>query len=109
MPGFPAVFSAALFLFLCGCEAKPWQGKFKAPKDNTCFLLESVEIYGDNTADVKYEALKDIANFPTRFQEEDSILIIRELNRQWAFKWTGHDTLFEISNQDPFCFLVKEK
>ena len=99
----------ALFLFLCGCEAKPWQGTFKAPKGDQCFLLESVKIHGDNTADVKYEALKETANFPVKFFEEDSILVIQELNRQWAFKWNGRDTLFEVSNQDPFCFLVKEK
>lgn len=108
MRAIPVAFSAGLFLFLCGCGAKPWQGKFVAPHDNQCFLLDFVEIHGDQTADVKYEALKDVANFPTHFREEDSILIIRELNREWAFKWTGGDTLYEISNQDPFCILVRE-
>lgn len=100
---------AGLLLFLCGCEAKPWQGKFVAPPGDKCYVLESIDVHGDQTADVKYEALNDFANFPILFREEDSILFVRELNREWAFKWNGNDTLYDVSNQDPYCFLVREK
>lgn len=92
-----------------GCGAKPWQGKFVAPKGDQCYVLEFVEIHGDQTADVKYEALNDIANFPISYREEDSIVFVRELSREWAFKWNGNDTLYDVSNQDPFCVLVREK
>jgi hypothetical protein len=100
----PALIS---FLFF-GCTEKPWQGKFIAPADNQCYLLEYIDIHGDATADVKYEALKESANFEAYFRDKDSMLFIRELNREWAFKLKS-DTLFEMSNQDPYCFLVKEK
>lgn len=92
---------------LVGCD-KPWQGKFVAPEQNNCFLLQSVEVNGDNTADVKYEALQESANFECVFNEATGILYISELNREWALR-LSHDTLFDVSNQDPYCFLVKEK
>ena len=65
-------------------------------------------VHADNTADVQYEALKEPANFDAKFNDKDSVLLIRELNREWIFQYR-HDTLFEVSNLDPFCFLVKEK
>lgn len=79
-----------------------------APPENNCYLVEWINVYPDNTTDVKYEALKDEANFESMFREEDSLLFIRELNREWIFK-LSHDTLFEVNNVDPYCFLVKEK
>lgn len=97
-----------IFLTISGCKKKPWEGKFVAPEGNSCFLLDFVKVYPDNTADVKYEALKHEVNFAANFFPEDSILTIRELNREWFFKYRN-DTLFETSNLDPFCILVKEK
>lgn len=78
-----------------------------APPENQCYLLEFVEVHMDNTADVKYEALKDVANFAAYFRTSDSLLNIRELNKDWFFRYRN-DTLFEVSNIDPYCFLVKE-
>jgi len=102
-----ALFSP-LLVGLNGCKPKPWQGKFVASRPN-CMLLESVEVHPDETADVKYEALEEVANFAAHFNNDDSLLLIRELNKEWAFKWNGNDTLFEVSNIDPYCYLVKEK
>ncbi len=101
------IFSISLLL-LPGCKKEPWQGKFVAPEGNQCYLLDYVVVHQDNTADVKYEALKDDANFAAYYRESDSILNIREINKDWFFKYRN-DTLFEVSNLDPFCFLVKEK
>jgi hypothetical protein len=102
-----AAFSLAL-LGLSGCK-KPWMGKYASPGFNDCMLLEYVEVYPDRSADVKYLGLRHEANFPAYFREEDSVLIILELNKEWFFKWKGNDTLFEISNIDPYCFLVKSE
>lgn len=93
---------------MAGCKEKAWEGKFVAPQHNNCYLLEYVKIYPDKTADVKYEALQEEANFESMYDEKDKILYIRELNKEWAFR-LSNDTLFEISNLDPYCFLVKEK
>ena len=108
MRAIPVAFSAGLFLFLCGCETKPWQGKYVAPKGDQCLVLEFVEVHGDETADVKYQALGEVGNFPAYFSEADSLLLVRQLNREWAFKWNGNDTMYEVSNQDLYCFLVRE-
>lgn len=103
----PVLFSL-LALGLNGCKPKPWQGKFVASRDK-CMLLDFVEVHADQTADVKYDALEDVANFAASYNSDDSLLLIRELNKEWAFKWNGNDTLFEVSNIDPYCYLVKEK
>ena len=95
-------------LLASGCKDTPWEGKFEAPKENNCYLLEYIDFHPDKTADVKYEAMRESVNFESYFRETDSILFVRELNREWAFKYKS-DTLFEMSNQDPYCFLVKVK
>lgn len=98
---------SASIIFISGCQ-RPWHGKFVAPAQNNCILLQYVDVNGDNTADVKYKALYEEANFECKFNEETSILYISELNKEWAFR-LSNDTLFEISNMDPYCFMVKEK
>lgn len=90
-----------------GCT-KPWHGKYVAPEKNNCFLLQYVDVNGDNTADIKYQALNEEANFQCKFIEETNILYVRELTKEWAFR-LSNDTLFEVSNIDPYCYLVKEK
>lgn len=107
MRGIPVAFSAGLFLLMCGCGSKPWQGKFVAPGNSQCHILEFVEVHGDQTADLKYADLGEVGNFPTHYSESDSLLIIRQTNRQWAFKWNGNDTLYEVSGIDLYCFLVR--
>lgn len=97
-----------ILLGLSGCK-KPWMGKYTSPGYDNCMLLEYVEVYADQSADVKYLGLRHEANFSAYFREEDSVLNIRELNKEWFFKWNGNDTLFEVSNIDPYCFLVKSK
>lgn len=70
--------------------------------------MEYIEVYPDRTADVKYESLKGPVNFEADFDTLNQVLVIRELNKQWGFK-LSNDTLYEVSNIDSFCILVKEK
>lgn len=91
---------------LMGCTPKQFVGKY-TERDNSCILLEHIEVLPDRTVLEKYISVRDEVQFNAKFIGEDT-LVIPEQQRTWYFK-LRNDTLFEISNIDYRCFLVKEK
>lgn len=89
-----------------GCTPKQFVGKY-TERDNSCILLEHIEVLPDRTVLEKYISVRDVVQFNAKFIGDDT-LVIPEQQRTWYFK-LRNDTLFEISNIDYRCFLVKEK
>lgn len=91
---------------LASCTPKQFVGKY-TERENSCILLEHIEVLPDRTVLEKYISIRDEVQFNAKFIGEDT-LVIPEQQRTWYFK-LRNDTLFEISNIDYRCYLVKEK
>lgn len=91
---------------LASCTPKQFVGKY-TERENSCILLEYIEVLPDRTVLEKYISIRDEVQFNAKFIGEDT-LVIPEQQRTWYFK-LRNDTLFEISNIDYRCYLVKEK
>jgi hypothetical protein len=100
-----AVF-ALFILTLCvqlSCS-KPIHGRYYANEE--CFLLEWMEVYPDNTADLKYRGLSEEFNVPCHI-EDDTVIVVKERNRTWYWVYR-RDTLREGSHIDsPGCRMAK--
>lgn len=102
MPVIGVLFSlGSIFMFSC---SKPIHGRYYANEE--CFLLEWMEVYPDNTADLKYRGLSEEFNVPCHI-EDDTVIVVKERNRTWYWVYR-HDTLREGSHIDnPGCRMAK--
>lgn len=95
----------ALLAYLTSCS-KPIHGRYYS--NGECFLIEWLEVYPDNTADIKYRALSEEFNVPCEIQD-DTVVIVKERNRTWYWVYRN-DTLKEGMHIDyPGCRLVKKR
>lgn len=90
---------------MSACTPKEFVGKF-TERDNSCILLEHIDVLPDRTVLSKYISIRDEVQFNAKFYGDT--LEIPEQQRTWYFKLVN-DTLYEISNIDYRCFLVKEE
>lgn len=86
------------------CTPKDFVGKF-SERNDSCILLEYVDVLPDRTVLSKYISIRDEVQFNAKFYGDT--LEIPEQQRTWYFK-LKNDTLYEISNIDYRCFLVRD-
>lgn len=93
---------------LLACTPGHFKGKYVTPQ-GSCIMLEYIEVKPDLTADLKYVSILEPANFYIGFRGADKdTMEVREPNRTWYFR-KSNDTIYEISNNDYMCYLVKEE
>ncbi|MBL0911515.1 MAG: hypothetical protein IBJ09_04005 [Bacteroidia bacterium] len=94
-------------VLLAACTPGHYRGKYVAP-EGSCIMLEYIDVKPDLTADLKYISIWEPANFYISFRgEHKDTMEISEQNRTWYFR-KSNDTIYEISNNDYMCYLVKE-